>query len=103
MTKQVDGVVTRSKSKKETINNVRFRTEEEAPTETTDQSYIEALEEDKKLDNIGAHYMRLGHDDEMIFEDLNTNYAVDHDSLSMFVVELPVSQHGRTDVIEAKK
>ena len=46
--------------------------------------------------------MRLGHDDEMIFEDPNTNSAVDHDPMSMFVVELPVSEHGRTDVVETK-
>ena len=46
--------------------------------------------------------MRLGHDDNMLFKDISMCYDVDLDPSSMFIVNLPASEHGRPDLIEAK-
>lgn len=63
----------------------------------------EEIKYDKKLDNICAYYMSLGNNDQRIFENIDDNYKVDNELLIMFVVELPVSEHFRIDVIEAKR
>ena len=61
------------------------------------------MEDDKSLDSLGAYYMKLGHNDEMIFNELGACFKVDLEPTSMFVVELRNSEHTRPDVIEAKQ
>ena len=92
--------MTRSKSRKnKEASCVKFANDDEKSNSDDDEDIID----DKKLDNIGAYYMRLGYNDQRIFENMDNNYKVDNEPLSMFVVELPVSEHFRLDVIEAKR
>ena len=37
--------------------------------------------------------MKLGHNDAELFKDIETSYEIDHEPLSMFIVQVPVAQH----------
>ena len=54
------------------------------------------IENDIKLDKFGAFYMRKENR-------IKDYYETDLDPNAMFVVQLPVAEHDRTEVIEAKK
>ena len=76
-----------------------FHTEKD---EGNDES-LDSLEDDKRLDNVGAHYLKLGYNDEVIFEDVESCFNVDLDAESMFVVNVPLSKQGTPEIVEAKK
>ena len=102
------GGFTRSKSVKNSKAKVQFLVEEPGVTKNDNlqsskpSHEVENIVDDAKLDNLGAFYMRSGMNDETIFDGLHSNFDVDLDPNSMFIVELPVSQHNRKDVIDAK-
>ena len=76
-----EGVVTRSKSKRKNIEFVGLVLED-GENDKTDEDY---LKDDKKLDNIGAYYLQLGHNDEMIFD--KEHFQIDNNPESNNIVK----------------
>ena len=103
------GPITRSKSQmSKEKSSVEFNLDEDSAEQTDavgDEITVEdeELVDDKALDSLGAFYLKIGHNDAMIFDEVNTCFKTDLEPISMYVVEIPKSQHNRPDVEEAKK